>query len=181
MVMLKNIWGWCLSLGLSLVISFLLLVFGVQPYQVSGQSMTPTLQDNERVYVSKLSHTLSYLPDYGDIVVIDSRVSRKRTFMDDISAFPLFQLLSGSEDRSIYVKRVVGKPGDTIEFKEHKVYLNGTVLDEPYIKEAMTYESTTKWVVPDDNVFVMGDNRNNSSDSRILGYIPLDHVMGKKL
>jgi signal peptidase I len=82
---------------------------------------------------------------------------------------------------TFFVKRVIGKPGDVLEFKAHKVYRNSEALNEPYIKEMMNYESDNKWVVPDNHIFVLGDNRNNSEDSRMIGFIPLDHVMGKKL
>jgi signal peptidase I len=144
--------------------------------------MDPTLHDNELIYVSKLSHTFSILPDYGDIVVIDSRIDRKRTMMDDILENPLFLLLWGNPGaHTYYVKRVIGKPGDTLEFKNHKVIRNGKVLEEPYIKETMEFVSDDKWVVPENHVFVMGDNRNNSRDSRDIGFVPLDHVMGKKV
>lgn len=143
--------------------------------------MDPTLHDKERVYVSKLLHTFSYLPNYGDIVIIDSRIDRARTFKDDVLEYPLFQLMTTTAEHNFFVKRVIGKPGDILEFKDHKVFRNGEELNEPYIKELMDYESDKKWVVPDNHIFVMGDNRNNSKDSRMIGYVPLDHIMGKLL
>jgi signal peptidase I len=143
--------------------------------------MDPTLRDNQRVYVSKLSHTFSYFPKYGDIVIIDSRVDRDRDFMDDVMDNPLFQLILNKDDNYFYVKRVIGKPGDVLELKEHILYRNGIPLDEPYVKEAMNESDEEKWVVPDKHIFVMGDNRNNSEDSRAIGYIPLNHVIGTKV
>jgi signal peptidase I len=89
-------------------------------------------------------------------------------------------LLNNVDDHQFYVKRLIGKPGDILEFKDHKVYRNGIALQEPYIKEVMNFISDKKWVVPDKYIFVMGDNRNNSNDSRSIGFIPLDHVLGKK-
>ena len=76
---------------------------------------------------------------------------------------------------------MIGKPGDQLELKDDKMYRNGVPLDEPYINEAMRANGNKKWTVPADHIFVMGDNRNNSMDSRVIGYIPLDHVLGKKL
>ncbi|NGQ94197.1 signal peptidase I [Brevibacillus sp. SYP-B805] len=179
---MKEVWSWAKSLLFAVVLALLISIFVFQPFRVEGHSMDPTLHDQELIYVSKLSHTFSYLPDYGDIVVIDSRVDRKRTLKDDIMENPLFLLLKGeSEDHTYYVKRVIGRPGDVLEFKDHKVYRNGVALDEPYIKEPMEYTSDKKWVVPEDHVFVMGDNRNNSKDSRDIGFIPLDHVMGSEM
>ncbi|MFC4600916.1 signal peptidase I [Cohnella hongkongensis] len=181
MKLFRKIRGWIGSLAIAYVLSLLIGIFVLQPYRVDGHSMDPTLRDSQRMFVSKLSHTFSYMPDYGDIVVIDSRVSRDRSFMDDILENPLIQLLTGDEDRVYYVKRVIGKPGDVLEIKDGSVYRNGERLEEPYIKEEMSAYSGGSWKVPDGHVFVMGDNRNHSDDSRSIGAIPLNHVLGKKL
>lgn len=165
---------------IALVLALLISIFVFQPYKVEGHSMDPTLHDQERLYVSKLPHTFSSVPDYGDIVVIDSRVDRPRSLKDDVLEFPLFQLFK-SPQQVFYVKRVIGQPGDVIEIKDGQVYRNDVALKEPYIKEPMNNTPDRKWVVPDNNIFVMGDNRNNSNDSRYIGFIPLDHDMGKKI
>jgi signal peptidase I len=163
MVSFKKMWSWISTIGIAFAVSSIIGIFIIQPYKVEGHSMDPTLHDKERVYVSKLPHTFSYLPEYGDIVIIDSRVDRGRTIKDDVLENPIFQLLLNTTDHAFYIKRVIGKPGV-----------------EPYIKEMMQYESDQKWIVPENHIFVMGDNRNNSEDSRMIGYIPLDHVLGKK-
>ncbi len=182
MGVMKEIWSWVRSLAIALLLALLITIFLFQPYKVEGHSMEPTLKDNQRIYVSKLLHTFSYLPDYGDVVVIDSRVERERTFLDDVRETPLVQLFTGKEEGYVlYVKRVIGKPGDVLEFKDNQVYRNGTLLEEPYIKEPMKVEADGKWVVPEGHIFVMGDNRNNSKDSRDIGFIPLDHVLGTKI
>ncbi len=176
---IREIVGWIRSIGFAVIFALVLGIFVFQPYKVDGHSMDPTLQDQQRIYVSKLSHTFSYLPNYGDIVVIDSRVDRNRSWVDDVTNHPLVGLLIGTgEDHSMYVKRVIGKPGDVLEFKDNKVYRNGTALDEPYIKETMDYVSDGKITVPANHIFVMGDNRNHSTDSREIGFIPVDHIMG---
>jgi signal peptidase I len=180
MVSFKKMWSWISTIGIAFAVSSIIGIFIIQPYKVEGHSMDPTLHDKERVYVSKLPHTFSYLPEYGDIVIIDSRVDRGRTIKDDVLENPIFQLLLNTTDHAFYIKRVIGKPGDILEFRNHVVYRNGTSLVEPYIKEMMQYESDQKWIVPENHIFVMGDNRNNSEDSRMIGYIPLDHVLGKK-
>lgn len=181
MKVVKELRSWMGPIGIGFILSIFISIFVFQPYKVEGHSMDPTLHDQERIYVSKLSHTFSNLPDYGDIVVIDSRVNRERTFKDNIVEHPFFQFINGNTNEEIfYVKRVIGKPGDVLEFKDHKVYRNGEAIQEPYIKETMDFESDRKWVVPDNHIFVMGDNRNNSNDSRNIGFIPLDHLMGIK-
>lgn len=178
----KEIWSWIRSLAVAMALALLITIFVFQPYKVEGHSMDPTLHDQERIYVSKLPYTFSYLPDYGDIVVIDSRVMRERSFTDDLLETPLLQFILGKADgRFLYVKRVIGRPGDVLELKDAKVYRNGQPLDEPYIKETMLIVENKRWVVPEDHIFVMGDNRNNSKDSREIGYIPLDHVLGTKI
>lgn len=178
-MIVREVLSWVRSLTFAILAALALGIFVFQPYKVNGQSMSPSLHDQQRVFVSKLSHTFSYLPDYGDIVVIDSRVLRERSLMDDIAGHPLVQWVMGNRDEhDLYIKRVIGKPGDVLEFKNHQVYRNGVALDEPYIKEKMEYVSDEVWTVPEDHVFVLGDNRNNSTDSRDIGFVPLDHVLG---
>lgn len=176
--LIKGVAEWVL-IPFALVIC--ITAFIIQPTEVSGSSMEPTLHNDDRVYISKLSHTLNAEPDYGDIVTIDSQVDRERTFQDDILESPLIGLIRQDYSHKVWIKRVIGKAGDTLEFKGNKVYRNGKLLDEPYIKEAMVNNPDRKIVVPEKYVFVMGDNRNNSSDSRVIGCVPLDHVLGKKL
>jgi signal peptidase I len=180
---IKEIGSWISTFGIAFALTLFIGIFVFQPYQVDGHSMDPTLNDKERIYVSKLSHSFAYLPNYGDIVVIDSRVERNRTLKDDLAEHPLLELITKgkmNDDHIFFVKRVLGKPGDVLEFKDHKVYRNGQPVEEPYLKESMDYVSDRKWVVPEKHIFVMGDNRNHSSDSREIGFIPLDHVMGIK-
>ncbi len=181
MKILRQIWSWFGPMALSFVLVLFIGVFVFQSTKVLGHSMDPTLHDSQKVFVTKLNHTFSYEPDYGDIVIIDSRVTQKRTFMNDLADSPLISLFTASDDRHIWIKRVIGKPGDVLEFRDHQVIRNGEVLEEPYVKEKMQYTSDQTWVVPENHIFVMGDNRNNSMDSRAIGFIPLDHVLGKKM
>ncbi|MEF2964283.1 signal peptidase I [Paenibacillus sp. M1] len=175
----KEIQGWGIAVVIGFVLSLFIGIFVIQPYKVEGHSMEPTLNDNQRIYAWKVSHALDKLPEYGDIVIIDSRVDRSRSFLDDLKEHPLIKLLSGGQEEEIfYVKRVIGLPGDTIEIKNGQVYRNGEALQEPYIKERMNTGVEQVFEVPEDHIFVMGDNRNNSNDSRNIGPVPLDHVMG---
>ncbi len=175
----KEIQGWGIAVVIGFVLSLIIGIFIIQPYKVDGHSMEPTLNDNQRIYAWKVKHALDKLPEYGDIVIIDSRVDRERSMMDDFREHPLIKLLSGTkEDEIFYVKRVIGLPGDTIEVRDGEVYRNGEALSEPYIKERMESGINQIWEVPADHIFVMGDNRNNSNDSRNIGPVPTDHVMG---
>ena len=182
MKLIKEIADWAYSLAVALALAIVINAFVFQPTRVVGSSMEPNLHNNDYVFVSKLSHTFANAPEYGDIVIIDSRVFRERNVKDDL-ADPVSTYLSVAKlaevDNHIWIKRVVGKPGDTIEIKDGKVYRNGTLLDEPYIKETMRAAAPKKVTIPPNQVYVLGDNRNNSSDSRYIGPVPVSHVLGK--
>lgn len=124
--------------------------------RVEGSSMEPTLHNGELVIVSKLHYFLGE-PRREDVIV--------------------FHLPQDPDQE--YIKRVVGLPGDHIEIKEGQVLVNGERLEEPYLDYAPIYSGS--WDVPQDSLFVLGDNRNNSSDSHEWGPVPLDYVVGKAL
>lgn len=167
--------------GGAMLLSILITVFVFQPYKVEGHSMNPTLHDQQRIYASKINHTFTTYPSYGDIVIVDSRFDRERSFQDDFLESPLVNMALKNDAGYYYVKRVIGKPGDVIELNNGNIYKNGQVLDESYINEPMVITPNQKWTVPEGHIFVMGDNRNHSTDSRALGYCPISHVMGIKL
>jgi signal peptidase I len=124
--------------------------------RVDGFSMVPTLQDGEYVLVNRLAYRNS-LPERGDIIVFSSP---QTTDLD-------------------LIKRVIGLPGDTVEISGGAVRVNGQLLDEPYIAAAPVYNG--EWEVPDGKLFVLGDNRNDSSDSHAWGLLPLENVIGKAI
>lgn len=122
--------------------------------RVDGASMEPTLQSGEFVIVNKLTYYFGD-PAVGDIIVFH---------------FP-------RDPDQEYIKRVIGLPGDRVEVKSGEVFVNGFLLNEDYIAAPPVYD--TVWDVPADSLFVLGDNRNNSSDSHNWGTVPLDYVIGK--
>ena len=124
-------------------------------YRIDGNSMNPTLLNGEYLIISNFAYQLDE-PERGDIIV----------FRHPRSELNL-------------IKRVIGLPGDTIEVQNGTVSVNGIPIDEPYIQAAPTYSSS--WVVPEGQFFVLGDNRNNSSDSHAWGFLPEDHILGKAL
>ena len=124
--------------------------------RVDGFSMLPTLQNGEYVLVNRLAYR-SELPVRGDIIVFSSPQS------------PELDL----------IKRVIGLPGDTVKIFDGNVQVNGQMLVEPYIAAAPIYNG--EWTVPEGNLFVLGDNRNDSSDSHAWGLLPIENVIGKAI
>lgn len=126
---------------------------------VDGRSMQPTFEDSERLIVSRV-HYLITPPERGDIIVFNS-----------VDAF---------EPDVMLIKRVIGLPGDHIEFRERQLYVNEILIDEPYIKEECNSRcSDNEWFLGTGEYFVMGDNRNNSSDSRRFEGVPINHIVGR--
>ena len=172
---LTSLLQWIELLGLSFTLALIINLFVMQPIKVVGKSMTPTLRENDFLILSRVGKTLNLDLDYGDIVVIDHRTDRKRSLLDDISDIGLFHRL---ENRNLWIKRLIGKPGDTIEIRSGSVYRNGEPLNEPYLLEEYMNSPNETFVVPKDHIFVLGDNRNNSMDSRRIGFIPYGNIKG---
>ena len=153
----------------ALMLATLVVVFVVQPVKVEGTSMLPRLHDGERIFVNKLIYyKLPELRKYGwpalergDVVVF----------------WP-----PHDPDKS-YVKRIIGLPGETVEVRTGRIYINGQELNEPYLDPHMnaTHATQAPVQVKEHYYFVMGDNRDNSSDSRIWGLVPEKYIYGKAL
>lgn len=178
----KEILDWMYAIVLALIIAMVIHIFLIQPTRVSGESMDDTLHNGQYLIVTKWHHIMNDMPEYGQIVIIDSRVNRVRTWVDDVKE-PLMNYASvfnkSAQTNDVWVKRVIGRPGDVLEFKDGYVWRNGEKLQEPYTKDTkMNYTRSTPVTVPEGHVFVMGDNRNHSSDSRFIGPVPVDHILG---
>jgi signal peptidase I len=154
----ENIQILVLALGLALLIR----TFIAEPRYIPSESMFPTLFAGDRLVVEKISYYL-HPPQPGDIVVF--------------APPPQLQEQGFREDQA-FIKRVIGLSGDRVRVSRGKVSVNDRVLSEPYIAEAPDYELPTV-TVPPDRVFVMGDNRNNSNDSHIWGFLPQGNIVGR--
>ncbi|HEX8683592.1 MAG TPA: signal peptidase I [Ardenticatenaceae bacterium] len=141
----------------ALLIAAAMVIFVVQPTRVDGTSMEPTLHSGQRLVIEKVSYHFA-APDRGEVVVLK---------------------IPGREEAAL-IKRVVATAGDVIAIRNGRVYLNGAVLEEPYLSQ-FTPGDLPSTVVPDGYIFVLGDNRGASNDSRTFGMIPTDHLVGRAI
>jgi signal peptidase I len=139
----------------AVVIALIINLFLAQATQVLGQSMEPNLHTAQRVVVEKVTYRFIHGPRRGDIVVIDM-----------------------PEQTEMLIKRVIGLPGETIEVRRGRVYIEGQELDEPWTVNPGG-GSYGPHVIPPLHVFVLGDNRGASNDSRSFGPVPIEHVVGR--
>ncbi len=158
----RALFDWAVVIVVALLVAFLVRTFVLAHFVVDGTSMYSTLHDDDRVFVNKLSYRL-HDPNRGDVVVLHQD--------------------SGASDRDL-IKRVIALPGETIEVRSCQVTIDGKPLEEPYLDpEVVTPGNcggdTPPVTVPEDHVFVMGDNRGGSQDSRALGPIDEDDLVGR--
>ena len=140
---------------------YLVIQYAVQTVHVLGTSMYGTLHDQDLLVASKISYKL-HAPQRGDIIIFKPP----------------------NDDARDFIKRVIAVPGDRLRIDKGTVYINGEVLKEPYLPERWTLNNTwppdgREVIVPPDHYFVLGDNRNHSSDSRTFGYIDINEILGK--
>ena len=182
----REILSWVLTIAIAFVAAIFINAYLFRISQVSGGSMDKTLHDGQTVYISRVPYFFSD-PKYGDIVVFD-RAQVHRNFFVEIKESLQYNVITvkltkKNLDHKYWIKRVIGVPGDTIEIKADGVYRNGEKLDETYVNpaEVPNYSSWIgkTWVIQEDEVFVMGDNRNHSTDSRYIGPIKINSILGK--
>ena len=158
--MKEEIFEWIKTILLSLIIALVITTF-VKPTIVKNYSMSPTLDENNFLLINRFLYKRS-TPEIGDIIVFQSDLKTE-----------------DGQDK-LLIKRVIATPGDEIRIKEGNVYINENLLEEDYIPEVYT-DGNIDMIIPEDKMFVMGDNRNNSLDSRddSLGLVDFDTIVGK--
>jgi signal peptidase I len=159
----RAFFDWMVVVAVALLVAFVVRTFVLAHFVVEGESMYSTLDTNDRVFVNKLSYRL-HDPNRGDVVVLHQ--------------------VTGASERDL-IKRVVALPGETVEVRNCAVLIDGRVLNEPYLDPAVVTPTNCggdyllDGVVPDDHVFVLGDNRGGSQDSRVIGPISEDDLVGR--
>jgi len=164
----NELWEWGKALFIALAAAGLIRFFLFAPIVVDGESMMPTLEHEDRMLVNKIGFLIGE-PERSDIVVFHA-----------------------TKDKD-YIKRVIGVPGDHVAYENDQLYINGKAQAEPYLSdlkkqynlgsgtltEDFTLERLTEMeVIPEGYVFVLGDNRRNSTDSRIIGLVPIEEIIG---
>lgn len=163
---------WIKAIAIALVLVFVIRWLLFAPYMVDGESMHPNFQDSERVIVNKILYDIR-APQKNEVIVFKVP----------------------SEDNKEFIKRVIALPGDTVKVEGDDVTVNGQLISEPYLQGVLdqahangeTYNNNTNFpnesfpdgTVPADHVFAMGDNRSNSKDSRMIGYVPFSDITGR--
>ena len=147
---------------IALILAFLIRTFIAEPRYIPSESMYPTLEQGDRLVIEKVSYHFNN-PQKGDIIVFEP---------------PLQLQMLGYEKNQAFIKRVIGTSGQTVEVTNGKVYINKKSLNENYIAQLPNYEMDSV-TIPENYLFVMGDNRNNSNDSHIWGFLPEENVIGK--
>ncbi|MGL5269162.1 MAG: signal peptidase I [Selenomonadaceae bacterium] len=155
----EEVKDWVVSILVAVVLAFFIRYFIVELYLVDGPSMRPTLLNQERLVVNKFIYRFR-APERGEVLVFRYPQDQSRDF----------------------IKRVIAVPGDTIEIKDGRVFVNQQLMNEPYIL-SQTRGDYPLSTVPEGHIFVMGDNRNNSEDSRFadVGFVPFNLIKGKAI
>jgi len=154
----EEVVAWLKTLASAAVYATLIVTFGFQVARVEGQSMAPTLADQDRLIVNKAAYRFFEEPQIGDIVMLYYPLNPEKSF----------------------VKRVIAKEGDQVRIVDGRVYRNEVLINDDYVPAE--YRSHDDWgpeVVPEGQYFVMGDHRNNSSDSRHWKWVPKKYIIGK--
>lgn len=192
----KDILEWIVCILVAFILALLIRYFIGTPTIVKQSSMFPTLKQNQRLILNRWQRTTKTMPERGDIITFEAPAETyvaEEDFNNDVVArynnnpsnwFSKFIYYVLEINKESYIKRVIGLPGDHVQIKDGKVYLNGEEYDEPYLQDDVETTNMGKYiftdlVVPDNCVFAMGDNRDYSTDCRSFGCIPLDKIEGK--
>ena len=188
----KNILEWVYCIIIAIVLALIFRYFIGTPTIVKQVSMFPTLEQNERLWLNRWGRTIGKLPNRGEIITFEEplKITYTESEIDKSKPIAKFEERTGWDwfvnnflemgNKRSYIKRVIGLPGEHVEIKDGKVYINGNVLEENYLQSGVVTDVVgvgfDDFVVPENSVFAMGDNRNHSTDCRAFGCVPLEKI-----
>ena len=191
----KEVLEWLYCILIAVVLALLVRFYIGTPTIVQQPSMYPTLKPGQRLILDRLGRTMKKVPNRGDIITFEAPTKYYQSTDADLSNpvaeyaneptgfFGKFTHYVLEIGKTSYIKRVIALPGEHMTIYEGSVYINGTLLDEPYLQPGVTTKSLggpfIDIIVPQGYIFAMGDNRDQSTDCRRFGCIPLDKVESK--
>jgi signal peptidase I len=164
----------------ALIVAVLIKTFIIQPFYIPSESMEHTLEVDDKVMVSKLAYRFGDI-ERGDIVVFETGPELEESVPEAVIQSVLDALGIRTSGREDLIKRVIAIGGDEIEIRDNRVLVNGTAIDEPYLVEDVFMADMPPRTVPEEHIWVMGDNRNQSSDSRVFGPVSVESVVGQAI
>lgn len=193
---LKEALEWIGCILIAVILALLVRYYIGTPTIVQQPSMYPTLKQDQRLILNRWGRTIKKMPERGDIITFEAPSSNYISAYDADLENPIAKYENEPEgiwnrfcfyvlevNKTSYIKRVIGLPGEHVKIENGKVYINGNELQEPYLQEGVITDDLngafTDIIVPENTVFVMGDNRGQSTDSRRFGCIPLEKIESK--
>ena len=189
---IKNALEWVYCIIIAIVLALLFRFFIGTPTVVKQISMYPTLEQNQRLWLNRWGRTIHALPKRGEIITFEepSKINYSESEIDVKKPIAKFYERKGWDwfvneflemgDKRSYIKRVIGLPGEHVKIENGKVYIDGNELQEDYLQPGVVTDVVgvgfSDFVVPENCVFAMGDNRNHSTDCRAFGCIPLEKI-----
>lgn len=189
---IKNILEWIYCIIIAVVLALLFRFYIGTPTIVKQVSMKPTLEQNQRLWLNRWGRTTKTLPNRGDIITFEEpiKISYNESEIDLKNPVAQFEQRQGWDwfvnnflemgSKRSYIKRVIALPGEHVEIKSGKVYINGKEFQENYLQAGIVTDVVgtgfSDFIVPENCVFAMGDNRNHSTDCRSFGCVPLEKI-----
>jgi signal peptidase I len=164
----------------ALIVAVVIKTFVIQPFYIPSGSMIPTLEIDDRVMVSKVNDVFGEI-ERGEILVFENpyRVDEEESVPEAVVRSVLEALGIRTSAYDDLVKRVIALGGEEIEIRDNQLFIDGVALDEPYLQPGSMMPDFGPQVIPEGHLFMMGDNRNSSSDGRVFGPIPVEDVIGE--
>ena len=193
---LKDMLEWLYCIVIAIVLALLFRYFIGTPTIVKQVSMYPTLVQDQRLWLNRWGRTTKTMPERGDIITFEAPSKKTYTYSEINQSNPVAKYENEPKNlwnkftyyvlelgKDSYIKRVIALPGEHVEIKDGKVYINGEELQEDYLQDGIVTDIVgagfDDFVVPDNCVFAMGDNRSHSTDCRAFGCIPLEKIESK--